>query len=97
MSQVIRRKIYEISQEISDDKAQENRDLILRNFKDFSDNPESINLQQMWKLCKKVWPKHSTSIPTAKRSQKGKIVSGPREIRQLLATEYKDRLRSGLV
>ena len=34
-------KIYEISQEIADDEAQENRDLILRNFKDFSDNPEA--------------------------------------------------------
>ena len=68
--------------------------MIFKNFKDLSENPEKINLQQMWKLSKKVWPKHSQTLPTAKRNQKGKVVSGPREIRKLLATEYKDRLRS---
>ena len=30
----------------------------------------------------------------AKRNHKGKIVSGPRDIKNLLAREYKDRLRS---
>jgi hypothetical protein len=34
------------------------------------------------------------NIPTAKRNTRGKIVSGPREIRNILAREYKDRLRS---
>ena len=90
----IKEKIFEISQQIAEDEAQENRNLIFKNFKDLSENPEKINLQQMWKLSKKVWPKHSQTLPTAKRNQKGKVVSGPREIRKLLATEYKDRLRS---
>jgi hypothetical protein len=29
-----------------------------------------------------------------RETKKGKVVSGPREIRELLAREYKDRLRS---
>ena len=45
----------------------------------------------MWKLCKKVWPIGGVTLPTAKRNQRGKIVSGPIEIWKVLATEYKDR------
>ena len=71
-----------------------NHEKIVKNFKSLSENPENINLQQMWKLCKKVWPKCGVTLPTAKRNQRGKIVSGPREIRKVLAREYKDRLRS---
>ena len=50
-------KISEISQKIAEDEAQENRDLIMENFKDLSENPEKINMPQMWKLCKSfIWP-----------------------------------------
>ena len=59
-----------------------------------SKDTENINLQQMWKLCKKLWPKKGETLPTAKRNHKGKIVTGPREIKILLAKEYKDRLRT---
>ena len=34
------------------------------------------------------------SIPTAKRNHKGKLVSAPGELKQLIAKEYKDRLRT---
>ena len=67
---------------------------IVENFKSLSENPENINVQQMWKLSKKLWPKSGTTLPIAKRNQRGKIVTGPREIRNVLAREYKDRLRS---
>ena len=43
---------------------------------------------------KKLWPKEGVTIPTAKRNNKGKVVTGPREIKNVLAREYKDRLRS---
>ena len=49
----IKENIFEISQQIAEDEAQENRNLIFKNFKDLSENPEKINLQQMWKLSKK--------------------------------------------
>ena len=48
----------------------------------------------MWKLCKKLWPKTGATLPTAKRNHMGKIVTGPKDIRNVLAKEYKDRLRS---
>ena len=30
-------------------EAQENRNMIVKHFKSYSDNPANINLQQMWK------------------------------------------------
>ena len=90
----VKQKINEINEAIAEEEAKENRDKIVENFKTLSENPENINLQQMWKLSKKLWPKSRITLPTAKRNQRGKIVSGPREIRSVLAREYKDRLRS---
>ena len=90
----IQAKIYKLSIEIADEEAKENRDKIMQNFKNISEDPEKVNLQQMWKLSKKMWPKNSVSLPTAKRNHMGKIVTGPRDIRNVLAKEYKDRLRT---
>ena len=64
------------------------------NFKHYSDNPESINLMQMWKTVRKLWSKCGGTLPTAKKNHKGKIISGPSELKKLLAKEYKERLRS---
>ena len=46
-------KINDLNEIISDFEAKENRKIIMENFKYFSDNPESVNLSQMWKIVKK--------------------------------------------
>ena len=74
-------------------EAEENRNTIIKHFKSLSDNPEKVNLQQVWKSLKKLWPKFGRILPTAKRNHKGKIVSGQSELKKLLAKEYKERLR----
>ena len=81
-----------IEHEISILEAQENRKKILENFKSYSDNPENINMGEMWKLLKKIWPKY-ISKSTAKRNHVGKIISNPQEIKKLMSKEYKERLR----
>ena len=48
----------------------------------------------MWKLLKKLWTKTCDILPTAKRNHRGKIVSAPTEIKNVLSKEYKDRLRA---
>ena len=87
------RKLQELNNEISNLEAEENRNKLMDNFKQISDNLENINVSKMWKLLNKLWPKNSNSLPTAKKNHRGKIVSGPCEIKLLLAKEYKDRLR----
>ena len=70
-----------IEQDISDIEAKENRELIIKNFKSFNDNPEEVNMGQIWKLMKKLWPKHENILPVAKQNHLGKIVSGPNDIK----------------
>ena len=79
---------------ISNEEAEENRAKIVENFRQLSEDPERVNLNQMWKKMKKLWPKEGVTVPTAKRNHKGKIVTGPKDIKNVLAKEYKDRLRS---
>ena len=89
----IKEKISEIDKKIAEIEAFQNRSKIIENFKCLSDNPESVNLQEMWKKQKKLFPKWGNNLPTAKKNHKGKLVSNPRAIKLLLAREYKDRLR----
>ena len=44
-------------------------------------------------IVKKISPKIKPLLPTAKRNKMGNIVSGPKELKELLAEEYKHRLR----
>ena len=78
---------------ISDMEAKLNREKIIKYFKAFSDDPEKINLQQMWKTLKRLWPKVESKIPSAKKDHKGRIISEPNALKQLLAKEYRERLR----
>ena len=88
------KEIQKIEKEISCLEADENSELIMKNFKRFSENPENVNLQEVWKVLKTIGPKYTSPIPIAKRNFKGKLESNPAEIKKLLAQEYKQRLRS---
>ena len=62
-------------------------------FERFSENPEQIILQQMWKILNKIWPKIEVKVPSAKKNHKGQTISEPSASKKLLAKEYKERLR----
>ena len=49
------RKIEEIEEDISNLEAEENRNYIMKNLKKFSDDPESINMTEMWESSQKGW------------------------------------------
>ena len=61
------RELKVLEETISNFEAEETRKKIMERFKKFSDNPEKINLQEMWKTLKQIIPKHKTSIPIAKK------------------------------
>ena len=84
----------QLDESISNKEAEIKRNEIMKHFKTLSDDPENINLNQVWKTLNKLCPKVGGSIPTAKRNHKGRIVSAPGEIKKLLAKEYKGRLRT---
>ena len=87
-------EIEQINLSIAEVEAAENREKIIKQFKYFSENPENIEMQKMWKCLKNICPKVKPVLPSAKRNFKGKIISGKKEIKILLAKEYKNRLRT---
>ena len=50
-------KVQDINHNISCLEAEDNRNNLEKKFKYFSDNPENVNMSQMWKLFEKIRPK----------------------------------------
>ena len=50
-------------------------------------------MQEIWRILKRIFPKAGSSLPVEKKNHRDKIVSGAKDIKKLLAKEYKDRLR----
>ena len=46
-----------IEHKIAKIEAKENGDKVIKNFKRFSEDPENINIQEMWKVLKSIGPK----------------------------------------
>ena len=87
-------EIEEVSSSIAEMEAAGNREKILKNFKYYSENPENIQMQKMWKILKNLCPRVKSTLPSAKRNHKGKVISGQKDIKNLLGKEYKNRLRT---
>ena len=51
-------------------------------------------MQRMWKTLKRICPKLKPTLPCAKKNLRGKIISSQQDIKNLLLTEYKNRLRT---
>ena len=79
---------------ISNKEAELKRNQIVKQFKSLSEDPENVNLNQVWKTLNRLCPRVGGTPPTAKKNHKGRIVSAPGELKKLLAKEYKERLRS---
>ena len=54
-----KKELEEIDQAISKREAEINYILIKDNFGKFKDDPEKINIQEVWKTINKCWPKNS--------------------------------------
>ena len=87
-------KIKQIEISIADEEAKEVYEKIAKQFKEYSDDPEKINRNKMWKSFKRLWSKNDGSAPVAKKDHMGKIVSSQKDIKNLLLREYTNRLRS---
>ena len=88
------KELISINIAISEEEASENREKIVKQFQMFSENPESIQMTKMWKILKNICPKVKPILPSAKKNHRGKILSSKKDIKMLLAKEYKNRLRS---
>ena len=88
------KELSKLDEEISNLEAEVNYQKIKNNFESLSQDPENVNISEIWKKMNKLWPKFGPTLPTAKKNHNGKVVSDPKELKKLLAKEYKDRLRT---
>ena len=79
---------------ISNIEAEFNFEKIKSNFESLSQDPENVNITEIWKKLNKLWPKFTPTLPAAKKNHFGKVVSDSKELKKLLAKEYKERLRT---
>ena len=86
--------IEAIEYKIADLEATENRNSVLKHFELMSNNPEYVNMQNVWKILNKLCPNYLPTLPSAKRNPKGILVTDHRELKELLSVEYQNRLRT---
>ena len=59
-------------------------------FRQFFNESNSINIAEIWKLKKSIWPKKLESLP----NNQGHMVTDTEELKELYYNEFKERLRS---
>ena len=69
----LRHMVDSIEHKIAKIEAKENRDKVIKKFKRFSEDPENINLQEMWKVLKSIGPKFKKLFRWPKRIIKEKL------------------------
>ena len=81
-------ELNDVEKVISDSCAEDNLKLVVENFGHLSSTDGSVNTNGIWKLKKRIFPKHCKSLPVSKKDAKGRI-----ELKSLYLQTYKHRLR----
>ena len=66
----------------------------MKNFVNYSEDPENVNISQVWKTLNKICPKFEVTVQSAKNDYFGKYVTAPSELKKILAKEYNGRFRT---
>ena len=87
-------ELLEIEAEISDQVAVKNRKKVVDNFGSLARNEGALNVNGMWALQKKIFPKNPPSLPTAKIDVEGRILTSHKDLLNLYSDTFIHRLRS---
>ena len=83
----------ELDIKISELTAEENRKQVMDNFLKLSNTDGSTNINGMWSLKRKLFPKNSESLPFAKKNYDGRLISSQKELISLYLDTFSHRLR----
>ena len=86
-------ELSNLEDQIADIISEEEKDKAML-FKQFCSESNSVNICEMWKLKKSIWPKKQESLPTGKLNNQGHMVTDTEELKELYLNEFKERLRS---
>ena len=85
--------LIDVEKEITNEVAKDNRDKVMDSFKTLADTNGTININGIWSLKKKVFPKNTKPLPCAKKNVEGRIITSQTELKQLYMDTFIHRLR----
>ena len=85
--------LNEIENKVCDMVADDNHDKVVKNFQLLSDQAGSLQTQGMWNAKRKVFPKNKESLPYAKKTCDGKVITSQSQIKSLYLETFVHRLR----
>ena len=91
--EILKLKLGEIELKLSNMVAEENRKQVFDNFEKLSNTDGTTNINGIWTLKRKIFPKITESLPIAKKDSNGRLISSQKELMQLYLDTYKHRLR----
>ena len=86
-------ELEQVEKEIARASEEENKEKIMNNFKEFADKQGSFNINGMWNIKKKIFPKIAQSKPTGKKNMAGQIITNPDGLKKLYLETFVHRLR----
>ena len=92
--QKIQNDVTSIEMQLSSLLAENNLMKIKDNLAMLTETDGSSSCSGVWKLTKKLFPKHAKPLPIAKKDLNGRLISSPEELKNLYINTYKHRLRS---
>ena len=86
-------EIEKIDMCIGEEIAEENRKNVENNFALLSRTDGSVNVNGMWKMKNRMFPRHPVGMPTVKKNAEGKLVTSQEELLTLYKETFIHRLR----
>ena len=96
MKERIKQRIIEIENDITDDVARENFEMVVQTLEDISEdgNVNGSGRKKLWKVLKSKYPKISQPTPVAKTDNKGNLITKHEDLKKLYLKTYKQRMRN---
>ena len=86
-------KIFEKEKKIEAEIADENKKKIMENFSSLTIADRLMNVNGMWNLKRKTFPKNKETLPFAKKDMFGNIITAQSQLNHLYLERFSQRLR----
>ena len=90
---VMEEEIMKIDNELNKEVGRENAEKVMHNFKLLARTDGSVNVNGIWKVKKKLFPKHNHDFPAMKQNHEGKMISSKQGLLDLYESTFIHRLR----
>ena len=86
-------EIEDIEKKLAELVAKQNSEKVKKNFGSLSSHDSNLNVNGMWALKKRIFPKNPPNLPEAKKDINGKIITSHKDYKNLYLDSFVHRLR----